>query len=478
MRGSKIRNQIEIRDLLYQIYGNIYLFFTRGEPRPFEMSKIFSKIFSKNIFEKYFFKISTAQFYTNFGTFCTKSTVTYIYFSQEGNHDLLKWSKIKIKSRFGTFCKIYGILTRGELRPFEMSKYFLKNIFTKYFSQDFDSPILHEFRDLLYRIYGNIYLFFTRGELRPFEMSKNIFKNIFVKNIFKIFLKIFFKISTAPFYTSFGTFCTKSTVTYIYFSQGGELRPFEMSKNILWKYFSKNILWKFHISTAPFQSSFGTFCTKSTVTYIYFSERGIFWNEKYFEKYFWKYFQNISISTAHISKSNFGTFCTKSTVTYIYFSQEGNHDLLKCITKNIFKNILWRIFSEKYFQKIFSEKYFSENISKNFRKIFQNRDFGTFCTKSTVTYIYFSQEGNHDLLKGSKNISKSSFGTFCTKSTVTYIYLSQGGELRPFEMSKIFSKIFFCKKYFHKIYFHKGEARPFDSPISNRDSGPFVPNLR
>ena len=209
----------------------------------------------------------------------------------------------------------------------------LKNIFRnifqkyfqKYFSQDFDSPILHEFRDLLYQIYGNIYLFFTRGEPRPFERVENQ-NQIEIRDLL---------------YQIYGNI-------YLFFTRG-EPRPFESVK-------------------IKIKSRFGTFCTESTVKI--FSQEGnldllrkIF-SKNIFEKYFWKFsrFRQPNFT------SNFGTFCTKSTVTYIYFSQEGNHDLLKC------QKIFWKYFSR--FRKIFLyqiyEKYFSQKLFWNVKKYFEN----------------------------------------------------------------------------------------------------------
>ena len=289
LKGRKIF-QIEIRDLLYQIYGNIYLFITRGEARPFEMSK---NILSENIFRKIFRKIFSES---RFGTFCTRFRQPPILWHEF--RDLL----------YQIYGNIYLFFTRGELRPFEMSKNIFKNIFSR-----FRQPILHEFRDLLYQIYGNIYLFFTRGEPRPFEMSKNIFKNIFCE---KYFEKYFFQDFDSPILHEFRDILYQIYGNIYLFFTRGEPRPFEMSKNIF-----KNIF------------------------------------QKYFEKYFFK------ISTAPFY-TNFGTFCTKSTVTYIYLSQEGNYDLLKC---------------QKIFLKYFFEKYFSKNIFEIFfRKIFLKNIFTRF----------------------------------------------------------------------------------------------------
>ena len=151
-----------------------------------EVENIFEKYFSENIFKNIFHKFWQPNFTSRFGTFCTESTVTYIYFSQEGNYDLLKCITKNISKNI-----------------------FLKNIFRKIFSKIFFTRFRQpnfkiEIRDLLYQIYGNIYLFFTRGEARPFEMhhekyfSKNIFRNIFWK-YFSRFRQPFFNRDSGPF---------------------------------------------------------------------------------------------------------------------------------------------------------------------------------------------------------------------------------------------------------------------------------------
>ena len=133
MRGRKIPTQIEIRDLLYQIYGNIYLFITRGEARPFEMQH-----------EKYFWKI---------------------FFQDISKIFCEKWVSGPILWKI-FFSNIY---------------LFIKNILSQ---EGRKSQFSIEIRDLLYQIYGNIYLFITRGEPRPFEMHQKIFWKIFFRKYF------------------------------------------------------------------------------------------------------------------------------------------------------------------------------------------------------------------------------------------------------------------------------------------------------